>query len=191
MTQRNAKLTLAALALVCTLPVAASYLAYYVWQPTGKVNYGELIDPAPLPAVRLAGVAGQPSVERAELNGRWTLVYVGSGDCDATCEHALYASRQSRLAQGEDMTRVGRLWVVTDDANPSPHVLADHDGLRVGRADPSWIAALPAAKEGGRLVLVDPLGNAMMRFPPLADIKLVIKDLQRLLKYSPLGRGES
>ncbi|WP_332671462.1 SCO family protein [Aromatoleum sp.] len=191
MTQRNAKLTLAALALVCTLPVAASYLAYYVWQPTGKVNYGELIGPAPLPEAQLAGIAGQPAVRRAELNGRWMLLYVGPGDCDAACEHALYASRQSRLAQGEDMTRVGRLWVVTDDAVPSPRVLADHDGLRVARGDPAWAAALPAANEGGGLILVDPLGNAMMRFPPLADIKLVIKDLQRLLKYSPLGRGES
>ena len=191
MTQRNAKLTLGALALVCTLPVAASYLAYYVWQPTGKVNYGELIEPAPLPAAQLAGIGGQPGVERAELNGRWTLVYIGPGNCDAACEHALYAARQSRLAQGEDMTRVGRLWVVTDEAVPAPRVLADQDGLRVARADPAWIAALPAAKEGGGLVLVDPLGNAMMRFPPLADIKLVIKDLQRLLKYSPLGRGES
>jgi len=189
-TQRKAKLTLAALALVCTLPVAASYFAYYVWQPQDKVNYGELIGPAPLPDARLAGVAGQPAVVRADLTGRWTLLYAGPGDCDAACEHALYASRQSRLAQGQEMARIERLWLVTDDADPSPRVLAGHDGLRVARADPSWLAALPAATDGGRLFLVDPFGNAMMRFPPQAEAKRVIKDLQRLLKYSPLGRGE-
>lgn len=190
MTQRKAKLTLAALALVCTLPVAASYFAYYVWQPQGKVNYGELIAPAQLPDEKLAGVAGQPAVGRADLNGQWTLLYAGSGACDAACEHALYASRQSRLAQGKEMARVERVWLVTDDAVPPQRILAAHDGLRVGRAAPSWLAALPPVAGEGALFLVDPLGNAMMRFPPQADIKRVIKDLQRLLKYSPLGRGE-
>jgi hypothetical protein len=189
MTRGTGRLTLAALALVCTLPVAASYFAYYVWPPQDRVNYGELIPPARLPDGELAGLAGQPPLTRAALNGRWTLVYAGPGGCDAGCEHALYALRQSRLAQGKEMARVERLWLVTGDAEPPPRVLGGHDGLRVARADPSWLASLPAAGQDPQLFLVDPLGNAMMRFPQQADIRLVIKDLQRLLKYSPLGRG--
>ena len=34
-------------------PVAASYLLYYFWPPARTVNYGELIEPRPLPDVPL------------------------------------------------------------------------------------------------------------------------------------------
>lgn len=185
--QRSAKLTLAILALVCTLPIIASYLAFYVWQPQTTMNYGELIQPAPLPDARLNGLAGQPGVDRGALNGHWTLVYAGSGDCRADCGEALYAMRQSRLAQGKEMGRVARLWLVTDDVTPTPEVIQQHPELRVARGHPAWIASLPAAECEAHLFLVDPLGNVMMRFPAQPDVKLVIKDLQRLLKYSGLG----
>ena len=189
MKQRNARFTLAALVLVCTLPVAASYFAYYVWQPQGRVNYGELISPTAMPDAALAGVAGRPPLARKTLNGRWTLVYAGPGACDAQCERALYALRQSRLAQGEEMERVERLWLVTDDAEPPAALLGPHDGLRLARADASWLARLPDATRGVHVFLIDPLGNVMMRFPEQTDIKRIIKDLARLLKYSALGRG--
>ncbi|CAI08519.1 SCO family protein [Aromatoleum aromaticum] len=189
MTQRSAKLTLAVLVLVCTLPVAASYFAYYVWQPQGQVNYGELIPPAPLPDAVLPGVSGQPPFEREALDGRWTLVYAGSGACGADCERALYAARQSRLAQGKEMTRVERLWLVTDDVDPPAALLGRYEGLRVARAGSPWLVRFPGATQGVHMFLVDPLGNVMMRFPVPTDIKRVIKDLERLLKYSGLGRG--
>lgn len=185
--KRSAKLTLLAIALVSTLPVVASYLAFYVWPPQGTVNYGQLLSPTALPDGRLVGLAGQPVLERTALNGRWTLVYAGSGACSAACEQALYAMRQSRLAQGKEMGRVERLWLVTDDQVPSVEVVARHDSPRVARAEATWLAKLPRVHEPGAIFLVDPLGNVMMRFPDDPDIKLVIKDLQRLLKYSGLG----
>jgi hypothetical protein len=61
--------------------------------------------------------------------------------------------------------------------------------MRVARGAPSWLKRLPASGAGAHLFLVDPLGNVMMRFPAQPDIKLVIRDVQRLLKYSALGRG--
>ena len=36
--------------------------------------------------------------------------------------------------------------------------------------------------------LVDPLGNLMMRYDTNADFKGILKDLERLLKYSWVGR---
>ncbi|MBL8443623.1 MAG: hypothetical protein JNK52_06205 [Zoogloeaceae bacterium] len=185
--QRSAKLTLILLALVCTLPIIASYLTYYVWKPQTTMNYGELIQPAPLPEASLNGLAGQPGIDRAALNGHWTLVYAGSGNCAEACGPALYAMRQSRLAQGKEMERVARLWLVTDDVSPAPEIVQQHPALRIARGDPAWLARLPAAEREAHLFLVDPLGNVMMRFPAEPDVKLVIKDLQRLLKYSGLG----
>lgn len=185
--QRNAKITLTALILVCTLPVIASYLAFYVWKPQDQVNYGQLIAPAALPEATLVVPDGRPPVDRASLDGHWTLVYAGAAACDDACRDALYATRQTRVAQGKEMERVARLWLVTDAAEPNPEVLATYSELQVAHADATWLSLLPGAEHGVHVFLVDPLGNVMMRFPEQADIKLVIKDLRRLLKYSGLG----
>ena len=52
-------------------------------------------------------------------------------------------------------------------------------------------AEFPVAGENGNpadhIYLIDPLGNLMMRFPRDADPSRMIKDLQRLLKYSRIG----
>lgn len=186
---RSGRRTLVLLALVCALPVIASYLAYYFWQPDGRANYGELIPPAALPDTPLNGIAGQPEFQRNELDGRWTLVFAGPDECDPVCEQALYLMRQSRLAQGQEMERVARLWLVGAGADPAPELLAQHDGLRVARSATAWLERLPEAASGRHVYLVDPLGNVMMRFPENADPRRVIKDLQRLLKYSALGRA--
>lgn len=186
--RRAGRRTLLLLAFVCVLPVAASYLAYYVWQPSGRTNYGELLEPRPFPDGVLAGLVGQGDLARGELLGKWTLVFASPGACDAACADRLYLMRQSRLAQAKEMERVARLWLVADGGDPAPATLSAHDGLRVARATPDWLARLPGAAAGQHVYLVDPLGNVMMRFPADADPRRVVKDLQRLLKYSGLGR---
>lgn len=185
---RSARLTLIALVVVCTLPVIASYLAFYVWKPQDRVNYGELITPTLLPTEALAVPEGLPGVDRSTIAGTWALVYAGPGACAETCAEALYAMRQSRVAQRRDMERVSRLWLITDHTPPAADILAAHHDLHVAYASAPWLAALPAAERGVHVYLVDPLGHVMMRFPEQADIKRVIKDLGRLLKYSALGR---
>lgn len=185
---RSAKLTLTALIVVCTLPVIASYLAFYVWKPQDRVNYGELVTPALLPEATLRVPEGMHPVSRATLDGTWTLVYAGPGACDEACQHALYATRQSRIAQKRDFERVSRLWLVSDGTVPSAERLAPHGDMKVAHAEASWLELMPGAEKGVYFYLVDPLGHVMMRFPESADIKRVIKDLQRLLKYSALGR---
>lgn len=184
-----ARRTLLLLAAVCLMPVAASYASFYLWPPQGQMNYGSLLTPQPLPGAELEGVAGQPPLARTELEGRWTLVYVGAGGCDRACEKALYLMRQARRAQGREMERVARVWLVTDGAAPPARLVEAHAGLRIARADDAWLGQLPQAASGRHVFLVDPLGNAMMRFPEGADPKGAIRDLQRLLKYSQLGRG--
>jgi len=185
--QRSARLTFIALVAVCTLPFVAPYVAFFVWPPKGTVNYGELIAPTPLPAVPLTGLAGRPLLSGDAIGGRWTLVYAGPAACDAACAHALFAMRQSRRAQGREMARVERLWLVTDRGTPDPALLREHDELRVARADPQWLAVLPGAERGEHVFLVDPRGHVMMRFPPHADVGRMIGDLKRLLKFSGVG----
>lgn len=192
--RKRARRTLILLAIVSVLPVAASYFAFYVWQPQGRVNHGELIAPVPLPQHGLPGAGGQGGLERAELEGKWTLLVAAPADCDAACSRALYVSRQARLAQAKELPRVGRVFLVKGAGEPAAERLRPHEGLRVARADAAWLGALPGADAAGaQLYLVDPLGNVMMRFADDTDTtrsaRGITKDLQRLLKYSALGRG--
>jgi hypothetical protein len=182
---RSPKLTFIALIVVCILPVVASYLTFYFWQPSATVNYGELVGPTPLPDGRAAGLAGQPDIDLVSLRGKWTLVYTGASACDQRCAESLYAMRQTRLAQGDEARRVSRLWLVTDAVAPTAEALEGQRDLRVAAAVPEWLEVMPGAES--HVYLVDPIGNAMMRFPSDPDIKEVIKDLKRLLKYSGLG----
>ena len=73
-------------ALVCALPVVASYFSYYVWRPASSNAYSALIQPTvALPDVTATRLDGSAVALRA-LAGQWLLVVVHGADCDAGCE---------------------------------------------------------------------------------------------------------
>ena len=160
--------------LVCAAPLVLGTAAYLLdWAPGKPSNYGELVPPRTVDGVL------EP------LRGKWVLVSFDTAGCDAGCERKLYYMRQVRRAQGKNMDRVERLWVVTGGGAPRPEVVAAMEGMHVARD-----AALAASFPGNALehiYLVDPLGNLMMRFPRDPDPSQMLKDLQRLLKYSGVG----
>ena len=160
-------------ALVCAAPVVLGSAAYFLgWSPGASANYGELIAPRLIEPLK-------------EFRGKWVLVMFDPGQCDAYCERKLYIMRQVRRAQGKEMDRIERLWVLTDAARPRAEALAASEGTRISRAE-NVSAAFPG-NASDHVYLVDPLGNLMMRFPRDPDPSRVIKDLQRLLKYSRFG----
>lgn len=183
----SAKQTLLLMGTVAVLPVAASYGLYYAWRPDATVNYGALVEPTPLPAAGVAPLAGSTGLDT--LRGRWVLLYAGGAQCDEACRRVIYHMRQVRTAQGEHMGRIERAWLVADDGVPDARLLQDYPGMHVLRAQGSQaLAALSRDGEAaGRLFLVDPLGNLMLRYPAEPEPKGIIRDLQRLMKYSRLG----
>jgi len=168
-------------------PVLASYLVFYVWPPEDTVNYGVLIEPRPLPDAPLAVAAGD-AFRLSQLRGKWVLVSVDGGRCEAYCESKLLYMRQLRLTQGKNMDRIERLWLVSDDAPPRGAAALAAEGTRVARAGAELLSAFPApVSSSDHLYLVDPLGNLMMRFPRDPEPRRMIKDLARLLKASQVG----
>jgi hypothetical protein len=169
-------------------PVAASYLLFYFWPPARSVNYGELLEPRPLPEERLALSDGAPFT-LATLRGKWMLVTVDSGRCDAHCERKLLYMRQLRLTQGKNMERVERVWLISDDIAPRAGAVEPYPGTWLIRAAGS--ALLDRFAAGGaapdHIYVIDPLGNLMMRFPRDPDPQRMMKDLTRLLKVSQVG----
>ena len=160
------------------LPALAGTLAWWLdLAPGTAANYGTLLPPRPLALAPLAA-----------LKGRWVLVQFDGGACDAGCERKLYLMRQVRRAQGREMQRVERLWLLTDAVPPGAALRAAIEGTVLAPAGANGAAAFPAERTvRDHIYLVDPLGNLMMRFPREPDPARVIKDLQRLLKVSSFG----
>jgi hypothetical protein len=169
---------LALLGLFFALPVAAAWIAWWLdLAPGATSNYGTLIPPRPLPAQALA-----------PLRGRWVLVQLDRGACDAYCERKHYFMRQVRRATGREMHRVERLWIVTDGVEPAPALAAAIEGTALVRDDGRLAPEFPAeGSPAAHIYLVDPLGNLMLRFPRDPDPARMLKDLERLLKVSRFG----
>ena len=154
--------------IVCAAPLVLGTAAYlFGWSPGGASNYGELLAPKPVSGFE-------------PLRGKWVLVAFDAAACDAYCEKKLYFIRQVRRAQGKDMERVERLWAITDGGKPRGELLTAIQGTRIETKE---TAAFPG-NAVDHIYLVDPMGNLMMRFPRDPDPSKMIKDLQRLLKYS-------
>ena len=117
------------------------------------------------------------------------LVLAEGGACDAHCEQSLYFMRQVRKAQGEDQERIQRVWLISDATQPQARLIDAIEGTYVVKAAGTvTLAAFAHDPAHPRAIhLVDPLGQIMMRYPDDPDPKKMIKDFQRLMKYSRLG----
>lgn len=177
-------------------PLLLAFLLYYGLgvRPSGSTNHGDLITPpVTLAEVELPGAGGQPL--RADAwRGKWTMVFVGDGACDDRCRKALTLMRQTRLALGDDMPRVQRLFLISGNCCDHAYLETEHAGLLLGRIDnPSGKTLLETfpdaadAPQRGRIYLVDPLGNLMMSYAPDAPHKGLLEDLKKLLKLSHIG----
>jgi hypothetical protein len=172
------------IAAVTLAPVVASYGIYYLFPRSAAANYGTLLAPAPVPAIEGTRPDGAP-FRLDDLRGRWVLLATGAGECDASCERGLYATRQARTMQGKEQDRVVRVWLSAGAAAPAPTLLAQHPGLVAVRVADGVLARLPGG--AGPLYLVDPLGNLVLRYPDDPDIKGIARDLTRLLMASRIG----
>jgi hypothetical protein len=188
--RRRQRLKLLLLIAVCVSPVVASYLMFYVFMPTGRTNYGDLVEPRQAPAMQLVSVEGEQATLQS-LRGRWLLLHVDGGDCPTSCAEKLYTIRQLRAMTGKERTRIEPVWLVTDGAAVDARLIEAYAGTRMLRVDRAALAGWLPAREGARiedhLFMVDPLGNVMMRFERDGEPRRIHKDIGRLLKASRIG----
>lgn len=138
------------------------------WRPEGTVNKGVLITP---PATLASP---------GEWQGKWSVLLIHDGPCGAPCADKLDELRRVRLSLGQQMGRTRLVWMgdaITDEAADLKAAMPDLATL--DRRPHSNLEKLAP----GSVVLVDPNGLAMMRYPPGADPKGLRADLERLLKY--------
>lgn len=190
--QRTGRWKLFAVLAICAAPLIASYFTYYVVKPQSRTNYGALIDPRvyPMPVLQASTLDGQ----RQELNawkGKWIMLQVSNGDCEEPCRKRLHDMRQLRLAQGKDMDRIERVWLITDNTPLETMLMREYDGTQMLRVNPAlvqkWLPVDGGTRVEDHIYMIDPLGNLMMRFPKDADPNKMKKDIAKLLKASRIG----
>jgi len=191
---------LAALGGLFLLPLLLAFFMYYAtdWRPVKRLNHGTLISPArPLPAVHLPQVnlsdsgSGPVAADPQQFRSRWSIVYIGAGNCDEPCRQALYVMRQTRLSLNNDMSRLERVFLTTGSCCAREFLAHEHPGLVVldTRNDQGTrlLREFPADGRPYSVFIVDPLGNLMMSYDARQNPKGLLEDLQKLLRLSHIG----
>ncbi len=142
------------------------------------VNYGELVRPVIATDESDIEIDGS-----ASLQGIWTVVYVSSR-CDEACEKAVADMKTIRTLMNADMRRIQRMIIIEDSSIPT----SDDKGLIKARVTSEKLTQSLKKYTENAIYLIDPIGNIMLYYEPQnIDIRLVIKDLKRLFKYSRIG----
>jgi cytochrome oxidase Cu insertion factor (SCO1/SenC/PrrC family) len=182
------------LLLVFLLPLVLATLAYFFHDrlpALGTKNHGELIHPARPLEQFVARTANGQTISLDYLKGKWTFLYVGNNECDLYCEAALYKTRQARLAQGENLSRVQRLYLITShEPDNLSSIMERHPRMTEAtlKTDTRQRVLETLGENAlGKVFLVDPLGNVMMRYDNEATAHGMIKDLQHLIRASRIG----
>jgi len=198
--QRRARLSMVLVLAIFAAPLLLAWLAISVfpdWKPENTTNRGDLIQPVrPLPAFKLVTLQGK-SIDETFLRGKWTILYLAEGACERPCVEQLYNIRQIRLAQGKNIDRLQRLmlWNGKGVSEGQRQELQAHFPGQliapVGEQEEALLRVFTLDEKdpfaAGRIYLVGPLGNLMMKYEPGEEPQGMIKDLEKLLKYSGLG----
>ena len=177
---------------VCAAPMLLSYLFYFVIKPEGRTNYGAILDPRLYPIPKLDSVLlGGESKELSAYKGKWLMLQIDSGSCATACQKKMYDMRQLRLAQGKEMDRMERVWLITDDQPIDTVLIREYDGTHMLKVSADklkkWLPVDANTQISDHIYMIDPLGNLMMRFPKDADPNKIKKDISKLLRASAIG----
>ena len=177
---------------VTLAPILASYFAYYVMPPSGRTNYGTLVEPQrPVPAMAATALDGT-AFDLGSLKDKWIFVMVDGGACDEYCQSKLFHMRQQRTMTGKEREAIERVWFITDREPLSTMLMREYEGTYFIRADERELQAFLALPGGSNASLrdhiwvIDPYGNLMLRWPRNPDPKGTKGDIARLLRASAL-----
>ena len=189
------------LVLACGLPMVASWVFYLNPHllPEKRGNFGKLIEPPhPLRNIHMLTAAGK-DFRIEDVQGKWSLLWLTSLPCGSECGSQLHRMHNIRLALRENSVRFQSFAIRLTDSNTDAWIKKEtefpdtillrgsEEELRDLAMQFTTAAGLSTSQTDG-FYLVDPLGNLMMRYDTNADFKGILKDLERLLKYSWVGR---
>lgn len=184
------------LTLLFLIPVVSAWFIYYQHDRLSfnTTSNGALIDPPfPLTMLKLVTSTGSSFIQ-GNTPRKWILLYL-QPHCNGFCRAQLDHVQDSRLALGKNMVRVHTILVtLPEQENVKLQIyLSQHPNVIHLLADHSAFVALSQYLDDGQhsaqsnLIIIDPLGNALMRYNSEVYSTVIYKDLQHLLKVSQIG----
>ncbi len=150
-------------------------------------NNGELIRmPFKVTALELHDYKGDLISNKKH---KWTILY-WTKSCDKQCKQVVEKILKVRMVLGKDMART-KAWLATSNKITQPMLRALQDVQNFNTAAllmPNSPEAKDLLMTGDKhILLIDPSGNVMMRYPADVAPKAIHSDLKRLLKLSRMG----
>ena len=160
------------------------------WLEGGETkNYGQLVSPA-IPSELTDFMSDDSDVDIAHLKGRWVLLHLDlNGQCTDSCVKSVHMLKQLNVLLNKDTERLKRVYLDKSNGKNSTLLSKDSD-LNIFSWDSNNIRELKGKVgdiEDGDMLLLDPLGNIMMRYKQDADPYGIQKDLKLLFKDSQIG----
>jgi hypothetical protein len=169
------------LLLVFVLPVALAklVLSLNLYQG-GATNQGEL----------LTGDLSYHSLSQTNPKPHsWQVLYLLPSHCGSQCQDRLYILQQSHIALGQVKDRVSTIIIVQSNSD-----IGALSGLKLEHQTMAANTQLASLLLEQQLIIVDPLGSLVMRYPGItghdANIsqgKALLADLRKMLKLSRVG----
>lgn len=178
---------------VFLLPVILGTLLFFsqgkIDYEKGSTNYGTLVHPAIPANIEDLKQGENEAIKEQTIAKSWTMAYLETENCDQNCLDKLTLIKKVRLLTNEKMRRVRTLFVSTRSVQATIDKSQYKDMVFTNVVDQNsnFLKQFPV-QETKPIYLIDPYGNIMMYYPQQdLNAKKIIKDINRLLKYSQLG----
>lgn len=210
------KLKLGVILVTIPFVITLSYFAFQFFSSAGGLgttSKGQLIIPVlDVSELQLLDDEGRPAyqtfeeltegVDPADYKPRpWQLLYIGSANCDMSCQERLYFLRQLHIRLGAEAGRVQRVYVLPGssdfsvDAATAEYLAKEQADMRIVHSDSAVLRRVLMEKAqqgqdplaGHYIYVMDPVGNIMLYFTPENDAEEILDDLDQLLDHSSLG----
>lgn len=165
---------------IVPLMLAGTLYAKLEWRPSGTTNTGHII------AKPLPDAVSHVLTEK----GKWTLLMPFPETCDLNCRADLFKLRQVREALGKYIERIDYAVLITGAAKGQlpPELMKEHTQMSVFSSQALWgEISRTGVAERGDVLLIDPLGNLVMRYETGFVARGLYNDLKRVLKLSSIG----
>lgn len=188
--QQRSNTTLWLLLASFLVPAILAYGYYFSGDRPSVASNGELITPViDISTLKLTDKSGEV-LSTEQLTPKWRMYYFVGSSCDMKCQDDLYNLRQMNIALGKHKDRVQHVIVHLDQPASDfiDYINAEHQqAIRVYSKAENIENLITKDTNAQSIFLVDPLGNVMMKFSNELTPKLILKDINKLLKISRIG----
>ncbi|RKZ59140.1 MAG: hypothetical protein DRQ44_13990 [Gammaproteobacteria bacterium] len=167
---------------------ALPYLVVFIYQSypdlsekTGMSNKGDLFSP-------VHSIEKVATADFDEFKGKWTIIYISGASCDQACFNQHFTMRQVRLASAKRRYKIERLNLITtgtidDDYNlllsefpNEKQIFLQSDNNIMQNFD-----ELTIEEQLGRVYLMDPFLNIVLRYPAQVNPKDLLHDIIKII----------